>query len=382
MSVNARIAIVTPYYTYPDVIGGAEIFTQTLAQELAHKGFEVHFVAAKGAKYSSGLKKGIFCHAYEVPRIRGVTLFANLQIFKELLKIKPNLCIGISHRCLPALYLYKRLTGTNYAIRLIDPHFHKIILREWLKSKSHSIHYILNLIMYRLTRHECIFIVQSNEMCKGLKRLGIAKIHLIQNPIEPEFFNLFHSRNINAGNYNILFVGRLVPSKGIDILIKAFAKLIEKVPATRLILVGDGPEKSRLQHLTRENGIAGNVIFTGFVPHSKVCDFLREASVFVLPSRFEGLPNALLQAMAAGLPCVATSVGGVPDVVKDRVNGILVLPEREDLLTEALEMVLLDKNLARRLGENAHRSVSHLRLDSIVDSYCKLITEILNSQNS
>ena len=379
-NVKARIVIVTPYYTYPDVVGGAEIFTRTLARELAHKGFEVHLVAARGTKYSSGLKEGVICHAYRVPRIKGITLFANLQIFREIIKIKPNICIGISHRCLPALHLFKRLTGIKYAVRLIDPHFYKIILHEWPKSKGYSVHYILNLLMYRLTRHECIFIVQNNEMYKGLKRLGIAKIYLIQNPIEPEFFDAFYSRKINVDNYNIIFVGRLVSQKGVDLLVKAFAKLTEKVPEARLILVGDGPEKSHLQCLAEKLGVIGKIIFSGFVHHSKIRDFLHEASVFVLPSRSEGLPNALLQAMAAGLPCVATSVGGVPDIIKDGVNGILVPPEREDLLAEALEKVLLDKNMARRLGEEARRSVLHLRLDRIVDSYSKLITEILSSQ--
>jgi glycosyltransferase involved in cell wall biosynthesis len=96
--------------------------------------------------------------------------------------------------------------------------------------------------------------------------------------------------------------------------------------------VGDGPERPRLQRLSKELGVLEKVTFTGFVPHSKVPEFLRKASVFVLPSRFEGLPNALLQAMAAALPCVATSVGGVPDVIKDGVNGILVPPNARTCL--------------------------------------------------
>ena len=379
-NIKARIAIVIPFYTYPDVVGGAEIFTQTLARELARKSFEVHLIAARGTKYSSGLKEGVFCHAYRVPQIRGITLFANLQIFKELLKIKPNIIIGISHRCLPALYMFKRLTGINYAIRLIGPHFYKILFRERLKSKSY-IHYILNLMMYKLTRYECIFIVQNSEMDKALKQLGITKIRVIQNPIEPEFFNLFYSRNIDARNHNIVFVGRLVQEKGVELLVRAFAKLVERIPEARLFLVGDGPEKSHLQYLAERMGIAGRIIFTGFVPHSKVRDFLREASVFVLPSRFEGLPNALLQAMAAGLPCIATSVGGVPDVIENGINGILIPPGREDLLAEALEKVLIDQDLARRLGENAHRSVSRLRLDRIVGSYHRLIIEMLSIKN-
>jgi glycosyltransferase involved in cell wall biosynthesis len=156
---------------------------------------------------------------------------------------------------------------------------------------------------------------------------------------------------------------------------------VERIPEARLFLVGDGPEKSHLQYLAERMGITGRIIFTGFVPHSKVRDFLREASVFVLPSRFEGLPNALLQAMAAGLPCVATNVGGVPDVIENGINGILIPPGREDLLAEALEKVLIDQDLARRLGENAHRSVSRLRLDRIVGSYHRLIIEMLSIKN-
>ena len=375
-------------FAYPDSVGGAELFVHKLSQGLAEKGIEVHLIAARGLNFKTGFAKGVYKHSVYVGRrwypFGPSYFFFSLIAFIELLKARPDVCVAImGHSFVPCMiysYMLKkpiiiRWAGTDYlAIKSGINKDLVSLLRLPLKDV------LLCKIVAKVAKHTAHHVVLDRDMVKTLLEFGVQskQIHLIPNYVSDEFFSVTPSYE----GFNIMFVGRFTYQKGVDLLIKAFAKLKGKVPAARLILVGEGPEKSSLQNLTMENGIAGNVIFSGFVPHSKICDFLRETSVFVLPSRFEGLPNALLQAMAASLPCIATSVGGVPEVVKDGVNGILVPPEREDLLADALETVLLDKNLARKLGENAHRSMFQLRLDRIVDSYCSLIAEILNSQNT
>lgn len=358
---------------YPDVIGGAEIFTSLLSRELAKKGFKIHLITARGAIFNSGFANGVYTYAYWLPPFKGKSLIANFQIFRILLKIKPAVCIGISHRCLPALKLYSRLTKTPYVVRLIGPHFYKILCKELNIFKKHPIHYVINLVIYKLTRSDCAFICQNQEMYDSLMKLGISNVYLIPNPVEPVYFNI----EPRIDGYNILFIGRLAQQKGVDVLFRAFIKIANEIPESKLILVGDGPFRDFMQKMVENSGIGDRIILVGFVPHSEIVKYLHNASVFVLPSLFEGLPNALLQAMAAGLPCIATNVGGIPDILIDKVNGILVPPKRDDLLAEALKKVLLDKHLAVQLGENARKTVLHLKIDNIINLYANLIKKLM-----
>ena len=121
----------------------------------------------------------------------------------------------------------------------------------------------------------------------------------------------------------VAYLGRLAPQKDVGTLLQAFARL----PAdTQLMLAGDGPDRPALQHRAQRFG--GRVHFTGFVPHVKVPAVLRHVDLLVLPSLYEDLSSALIEAMAAGLPVVATRVGGIADLVRYGVNGLLVAPPR------------------------------------------------------
>jgi glycosyltransferase involved in cell wall biosynthesis len=150
-------------------------------------------------------------------------------------------------------------------------------------------------------------------------------------------------------------VARLSREKGIDLLVDAFARLVPGDPATRLVIVGEGPERGALEALARSCGVSDRVTFQGF--HPRVAELLPGFDVFVLPSRTEGLPLALLEAMAAGRACVATKVGGVPEVVADGVTGVLVAPGDPAALAAAVQALLADPVLRRRLGTAARAQV-------------------------
>jgi glycosyltransferase involved in cell wall biosynthesis len=148
-----------------------------------------------------------------------------------------------------------------------------------------------------------------------------------------------------------LFVGRLVRRKGVDVLLRAFAR---QEAAARLFLVGDGAERGALEDLARELGVAARVSFCG--EDGDVLPFLHAADVFVFPSRLEGLPNALLEAMACGLPVVATRIGGCEDVVVDG-SGVLVPPDDADALAGEMRALARDPVRRRELGERGRARV-------------------------
>ena len=132
----------------------------------------------------------------------------------------------------------------------------------------------------------------------------------------------------------------------------AAAALIED-PSARVLLVGDGPERPALERKAERIGVGDRVRFLGFFSHDRVPAAMAHADVLVLPSVYEELGTVLLEAMWAGLPIVASRTGGIPDVIEDGVNGLLVPPGEPEVLARAIDRVLADRGLAYRLSEGA-----------------------------
>lgn len=159
----------------------------------------------------------------------------------------------------------------------------------------------------------------------------------------------------------VLAVARLVPQKGIDVLVRAYERLRSTGCVEHdLLIAGDGPLRTELERLAVDLDVAGNVVFLGPTDRAGVASLFRGASVFVLPSFHEPFGIVVLEAMAAGAPVVATRVGGVPEFVVDGVNGLLVEPNDADGLASAIAEVLADQELtAMRVAEGRHTANSH-----------------------
>ncbi len=155
----------------------------------------------------------------------------------------------------------------------------------------------------------------------------------------------------------ILSVGRLSREKGHRDLIAAFAELLDQMKDSelRLVLVGDGPERANLEQQAREFDLQDQIVFAGHRDDAK--RFYGLASVFALPSYSEGTPNVLLEAMAAGVPVVATRVGGIPELAIDGTNALLVRPSNSSELANALRKVLQSAKLRNELTAAAARVV-------------------------
>ena len=171
----------------------------------------------------------------------------------------------------------------------------------------------------------------------------------------------------------ILCVARLEYAKGIDVLLHAWGRMMAMPPPwreglrPRLCLAGDGTLREELERLVVDLGIQESVEFLG--TRHDIPRLLQEAWGFVLPSRWEGMPNALLEAMACALPCVATRVSGSEDVIEQGINGLLVEPERPEQLAYALRLLIEDTDLGRQLGWQGYQTVlRYYQLSSTVQS--------------
>jgi glycosyltransferase involved in cell wall biosynthesis len=165
----------------------------------------------------------------------------------------------------------------------------------------------------------------------------------------------------------IIYTGRLSAEKGVDFLIRSFSKMEKKQPC-QLVINADGPEKKTILHLINQCNVIDAVLLVDAI--EDVAWYLNASDVFVLPSRFEGLSNALLEAMACGLAVISTRVGGSTDIIEDGVNGLLVNVDSEEQLVGAMVRILKERQLAHVLGENARKTVeAHHDIGKIADSY-------------
>jgi glycosyltransferase involved in cell wall biosynthesis len=156
---------------------------------------------------------------------------------------------------------------------------------------------------------------------------------------------------------HVLFAGALTPVKGVDVLLRALAEAVARGAKSRLLVAGDGPERSRLAALAAVEGVADRVQFLGHLEHVALRELMRSAIVLVLPSRSEGLPLVVLEAMASGTAVIGSRVGGIEEIVRDGWNGVLVAPNDPHALAEALIALVKDPSVATTMGRRGRAVV-------------------------
>lgn len=199
---------------------------------------------------------------------------------------------------------------------------------------------------------------------ESLEEIG-APSYVIPNGVEPADFA--SATPETQWEPYVLAVGRLVPQKGFDILLDAFAS--EQLEGLNLVVAGDGFERESLEAHAATLGLGPRVRFVGSVDRARVSALLHGACAFALPSRGEPFGIALLEAMAAGVPSVAAATGGIPELVRDRENALLVEPENPTALAEALARVVRDEPLRERLVRTGRKTAAELNWSRIADRY-------------
>jgi glycosyltransferase involved in cell wall biosynthesis len=189
---------------------------------------------------------------------------------------------------------------------------------------------------------------------------GVGPVWLAADPVRP-----------TNPHPKATWLGVMQPVKRVPELVRAAAR----VPELRLQLVGDGPERRHVEEAVAAAGTIRKVRFAGY--RSDPAPYLRDTDIFVLPSAAEACPMALLQAMACGVPVIASSVGGVPEVVRNGVDGVLVDPGADDQLVSALALLTQDVRLRERLGAAGRaRVASHFGIEQTVGSLLAIYEEL------
>ena len=192
--------------------------------------------------------------------------------------------------------------------------------------------------------------------------------------VDPRIFAARETRQRPA-QLELVCVGRLVQAKGQHVLLDAVAGLVRDGRKIRLRLVGDGPDRPSLKQAAQAAGLDAIVIFEGAVNQDEILKIYREADIFVLASFAEGLPVVLMEAMAMEVPCISTYVAGIPELIRNEVDGILVMPSDDRALAAAIERLMLDPDLRARLGvAGRQRVMEKYDLNSNVARLAQLFT--------
>lgn len=209
------------------------------------------------------------------------------------------------------------------------------------------------------------------------------KIMVIYNGIEMErFSDIKSSVREELGLSNeipvIGTVGRLTPQKGIKYLIEATSKLTQTFPRIVLLIAGDGPLREDLENYAKILNMGGNVIFLG--TRRDIPAVLSAMDIFILPSMWEGMSNALIEAMAAAKPVISTNIAPNREIVDSEKVGILIPPKNSDEIVRAIKFLLKNKEMLKRLGEAAKiKIISDFNIDKTVKTYESLFEDILRN---
>jgi len=195
------------------------------------------------------------------------------------------------------------------------------------------------------------------------------KFHPLENPEEK--YAIKKRLGIEVDKKIITFSGRLVQRKRVDLLLRAVSKIVKARKDIRVIILGHGELLKDLQGMAPELSICEYVSFKGFV--SNILDYLHVADIFVLTSDMEGMPNSLLEAMACGLPVIATRIGGVVDIVEDKKNGLLVAAGDEEELKDEILKLLGDEQLSKAISQEAYKTIrENYYIDKVANKYISL----------
>ena len=276
------------------------------------------------------------------------------------------------------------LKGSAYALAYL---LEALILGDWLRRQGHDhlhVHFggpvatvgmltsIAWAIPYSLTVHgpDEFYNVEQSYLCQKVERAQFvicisdycrsqvmkvshprdwSKLRVVRLGVDPQVFSPAHSAQ-NDTMLEIICVGRLVPAKGQLVLLRAISDLLRRGHRLRLRLVGDGVDRPRLEALIAEQELGASVILEGARNHEATRNLLGQADIFVLASFAEGLPVALMEAMAMEVPCVSTYVAGIPELIRDGLDGLLVPPSSHHALAAALERLIDDAELRRSLA--------------------------------
>ena len=352
-------------------VGGGEVFLQALALALAGHGISQHvFTVGPGGPLASRLEAaGVPVTSFHKSSKAGLVTIARMA--RAIRRLRPSLVhlhgeAGLFWG-LPAA----RAAGAR-VVSLIYQNYEETRLKRWAARA--------------LLRSADLVVAGSHDVARFAEsRLAVPthRLRVIHCGIETGAFAARADRGDRspatwrrARAPRLLTVGRLVPRKGHRTLIDAMVRVTERLPDARLVIVGDGPERAALAAYVENRGLGSAVQFAGTV--YPTTELLADADLFVFPSLVEPQGLALLEAYAAAVPVVASRTGGIPEMLEDGQDGLLVEPGNARALADAILRMIEDPGLRQRAVASARKRVRSFNVEPIADEYVSVYQLVAN----
>lgn len=362
---------------YPPSVGGPATYSKLLFDELPKRGHEVTVFSFDQVRH---LPKGVshFVYFFKLlMKSRG----------KDLIFAQDPVSVG-----LPALLvswisfkkLYIRIAG-DYAWEQATQRFGvKDSIDDFQKKHYNLRAEFLRKIQSFVARKAHVVITPSNyfsNLVSGWNKHK-KKVHTIYNgieiePITKEVPDIRDSLGIPRTQTVVFSAGRLVPWKGFDTLIELVPELIKQYPDFMLVIVGDGPDRKRLQTLANDLGIQRHVFLTGSLPRQRLLTFLKASNIFVLNTAFESFSFQVVEALYQGVPVVTTNIGNLPEIVDDGMEGILLPPNDKEKLLSAINLLLSDRGMREAFIARGKRKAHQFSIQATLDNLVQLIQNTL-----
>ena len=348
--------------------GGAERVTCNLASYLANRGHEIKILTMSDDMPSYAIDKKVQRLSLLLTSERKNIIYNSVlrlyRFVKHLRKSKAD------------SYVVMLPVTTIMLLRLQWLTKAKIIAAERVDPSQYPIQKQNQLKLLAKNADGWIFQTEEERNWYG-ESIGKAIVKIIPNAINPDFIGEPYQ---GKRKLTIVTVGRLTRQKNHELLIKAFACINKYFSEYQLVIYGDGPKKEYLEMVAGNSGIQEKVLFPGYT--SSIGETIKDASLFVLSSDFEGMPNALMEAMALGLPCISTDCdgGGARFLIENEKNGLLVPKGDVDALADAMKRMLSDREFAEQCGQEAHKICDRLAPERIYGEWEQFIKDVVEDK--
>lgn len=357
-----KLLIITEgYYPYN---GGLEKIVTEIAEGLNQKSaYEVEVMTT--TKERNGYTENV--HGIKVTYVPLSILHGKTKFVQELILARKSM-----KRILKSKYDFVSLQYMGYLAAIFNTLKPKVkysisIHGTDVTSKKGN---VVKIIQQQIVNNASVVISNSQYLADELeKKIDCqlqAKLTVIWNGIHLENYKTV--ANLTTDN-TIVSVGRFVYKKGFDVLIKAFEKVKQACPDAKLVLAGDGVEKTKCEKLAKELNIIDSIEFLGMIPNKEIADVFSRGKIFVCPSRNEPFGIVILEAMAMGIPVIATDSGGVREIVEDNCYGYIIPIEDSDILAKRMIDLLDSNSKCLELRRKGLERVKQFSIERVIEKY-------------
>lgn len=379
------------------MIGGAERQAELLAHALIKKGVNVTIVTGWW-KFGTPRKETV--HGIEIRRNFSCWGMFGVKGIRPLGALTYMITLGfylVLHRKeYDIIHVHQALYPAFISVLVAKRFLGKpVIVKTASSGMTGDIRWLSRFLFGRLQlkyllKHMGCLVAVSRVTGQEFEQIGFpsSKILYIPNGVEIPV----EAKSSSHPMIHAVTTARMSREKGVDVLLRAWANLSPGPTSLRLTILGDGPQRHAIEKAARDSGIDKSITFTGWVYN--VNEYLREADVFVLPSRTEGMPNALLEAMSYGIPCIATNVGGNSELLEGdgeqispgkyavAENGLLVNPDDVKGLTEAILFFMRNREKSEKMGRRGRAFIQeNYSIDRVAERYEGLYQSLLNESH-